>query len=537
MNPKGEWTCDGEPKNDAYSSQATGSHPPYQNTTPDCAVCGLPREAMETSTGKKPKRTIVSGTTFTSKPGLLPILLAIVGVILLLGVGFGLYRVIATRENNGEEVSGDATTAEFVSSKGVNGNLISQGEKILLSVTPEKTSAASAFASKDWLEAIARYQQATDNNRNDPESKIYLHNTQAIQAGNPLTIAAVVPIASSSDTAQEILRGVAQAQDEFNSSNPPAGRLLQVVIVNDLDSTKSAGLAQDLVQSPQILGVLGHGIDSGSRQAIAIYEQNNLAVLSPVSTSITPSGDGNSTVKTIPQTEKAGELLGNYLQTVGITLAKYANSQQSSPAAVVFFNSDSPYSELLKREFINALSQQNGKVVKEVDVTTADVASEINAASQAGANIAMLALSKNKVNQAVEIAQANASLSQALTLIGGDELYNPTILVAGGDAIADLVLAVPWRSQPNDPFATDAANIWKGRVSWRTATAYDATQALIEAISQNATRDAVSQQLASGIPIEGTNTQTNVLEEVPLVQATLGTEGPPGSQYQFDPVP
>ncbi|MEC4892390.1 MAG: ABC transporter substrate-binding protein [Oscillatoria sp. PMC 1051.18] len=531
MNPKGEWTCDGVPKNDAYSSQGTGPHPPHQNTGPDCAVCGLPREAMETS--KKSKTTVVSNPIGSSKPGLVPILLAVVGVILLLGVGFSLYRVVATRNNN---VS-DSGTTEFVSSNAVNESLISQGEKVLLEVTPAKSSAALAFTSKDWLEAIALYQQATDSDPNDPESKIYLNNTQAIQAGNPLTIAAVVPISSSSDTAKEILRGVAQAQDEFNSSAPPGGRLLQVAIVNDPEPTKSATLAQDLVQSPNILGVLGHGIDSGSRQAIAIYEQNNLAVLSPVSTSITPSGDGNSTVKTIPQTEKTGELLGNYLQTVGITLAEYANTQQSSPAAVVFFNSDSPYSELLKREFINALSQQNGRVVKEVDVTTADVATEINAASQAGANIAMLALSKNKVNQAVELAQANANLPQPLTLIGGDELYNPTILVEGGDAIANIVLAVPWRSQPNDPFAADAANLWKGRVSWRTATAYDATQALIQAISQNSTREAVSQQLASGIPIEGTNTEANVLEEVPLVQATPGTQGPPGSKYQFDPVP
>jgi len=241
-------------------------------------------------------------------------------------------------------------------------------------------------------------------------------------------------------------------------------------------------------------------------------------------------------LKTISLAQKANELLSTYLKTVGETLAKYANKKRSPASVVVFYNSDSNYSEKLKQQFVTALSQVNGKVVKEVDITVPgfNAGTELTDASKAGANIAVLALSKNKVDTAVAIAQANTAGN--LELVGGDELYNPTILVSGGDAIKGIVLAVPWSSQPNDPFAKQAASIWKGRVSWRTATAYDATQALATALNQSPTRNGVAQQLNQGIAISGTATDFNIFKEVPLVKAVSGSNGPPGSKYQFDPI-
>ncbi|TAD93659.1 MAG: amino acid ABC transporter substrate-binding protein, partial [Oscillatoriales cyanobacterium] len=45
------------------------------------------------------------------------------------------------------------------------------------------------------------------------------------------------------------------------------GRLLEIVIVND-EVGKTVSIAQDLVNSSSVLGVLGHGIDSSSQDAI-----------------------------------------------------------------------------------------------------------------------------------------------------------------------------------------------------------------------------------------------------------------------------
>ena len=45
---------------------------------------------------------------------------------------------------------------------------------------------------------------------------------------------------------------------------------------------------------------------------------------------------------------------------------------------------------------------------------------------------------------------------------------------------------------------------WRGKVSWRTATAYDATQAMIAGLQQSQQRDGLEQALHSqGFTVEG----------------------------------
>lgn len=100
---------------------------------------------------------------------------------------------------------------------------ISHGEKLLIS--SEKTSAKVAgiqeFNSGKFDIAIAQFRQSLQVKKNDPETLIYLNNGIAEQKSNAnlgekIEIAVSVPIGQESDIAQEILRGVAQAQSEFN---------------------------------------------------------------------------------------------------------------------------------------------------------------------------------------------------------------------------------------------------------------------------------------------------------------------------------
>lgn len=62
-------------------------------------------------------------------------------------------------------------------------------------------------------------------------------------------------------------------------------------------------------------------------------------------------------------------------------------------------------------------------------------------------------------------------------------MYNPRTLIDSGEAVANsgLVIAVPWHN-PNPEFAQKAQTFWQGTVSWRTAMAYDATQAMVEGL-------------------------------------------------------
>lgn len=529
------WNCDGVPKDGKNYSQAIpGGHTPYENNGPDCNICGLPQEAMIATKGGGGSSTTVvsttgSGTKKTSK-WLIPVIIA-ASILVLAAGGFGLYKILFSTDPEISNIDSSPSPTETINSQ--QGQLISQGEKILLDPTPDKEIGASAFNSQNWDGAITGYQQASSNNPNDPEAKIYLSNAQAQKAGNPLTIAVVVPIKSDPNSAKEILRGVAKAQEEFNQN--AKGSQLQVAIADDPGGLDSKTIAQDLVNTPEVIGVIGHGIDPFSEQAIQEYETAGLAVLSPRTTSVTDGG--KPTLKTITMDQKTNELLGSYLQGVGKTLTQYAAKTNPSPKSVIFYNSDSPYSKQLKDEIAKSLTQVKGQVVKDFDVKAGvDAKAAIAEATAGGAKVAFIALNKGKVSDAIAIAQANADAGFPLMLLGGDELYSPEILTQGGDAVKGIVLAVPWTFQASDPFAIDALKSWKGRVSWRTATAYDATKVLAQAASQNSNRSGVSTALTQGVTLSGYNTNFSIFDEVPLVEAKPGSSGPPGSNYEFSPI-
>lgn len=519
------WSCDGEPKNGKQYPNGTGPHEAYENYGPDCVICGLPREAMIPKT--KITKTQFVGTN--QSKWLIPA--AIAGLLLLGGAGIW-YLFGRETENLVIEPTTSPTTAPTTSptTTAVAANLLSAGEDILLDPNTYKTAGATAYSAQNWTEALTQYQQAVDNDPNDPESQIYLNNAKARQQGNPLVIAVAVPIDASPNSAKEILRGVAQYQAEFNQSQ--GARLLEVVIVNQQvnNPTQASPLAQEIINNPEILGILGYGSDPGSKQAIQTYEDQQFPVLSPINTQMS-----GATLKLIPLSQTSNKLLEDYLESAAKTLLEKAKIEKGNPQVIIFYNADSAYSTQLKQAIIDNLPQVNGQLVKEVDINSAGFDPSAQLSSAATGNTIILALSKNKISEAIAIASANQKLASPLLLMGGDELYTPEILTQGGDEITGIILAVPWSSKAGDTFATEAASMWKGRVSWRTTTAYDATKALVDLISQNPDRNAAYQSLQQGITLTTSQVDFNIFSEVPLVQAVPGGSLP-GATQDFKPL-
>ena len=96
------------------------------------------------------------------------------------------------------------------SPSGTIANRISLGNQILLTsqTTAAKEAGVKAFAKGDYQGAVQNFQASLQQNRNDPETIIYLNNATASK-GSFLKIAVSVPIGSNPNVAQEILRGVA----------------------------------------------------------------------------------------------------------------------------------------------------------------------------------------------------------------------------------------------------------------------------------------------------------------------------------------
>jgi branched-chain amino acid transport system substrate-binding protein len=380
------------------------------------------------------------------------------------------------------------TIFKFESETGSIGNRLLIQER----VNPDKQKGIEAFAKGDYQEAIASFKKSLLQQPNDPEILIYLNNAQA--GNNPLKIAVSVPIGTNLNVAQEILRGVATAQDEINQNGGIKGQKLQVQIVNDKNDPEIARkVAQELVKDRQVLGVVGHNASNASLAAAPIYQKEGLVMITPTSFANNLSGLGNYIFRIVPTTKVMAEALANYvIKTANKT--KIAFCYDSQAFDTVSF----------KDEFLAAFVSKGGQLVPTVCDLSAPNFNPTTAVTQvigSGADGLFIASHVDRLESAIAVAKANQG---KLALFSSPTMYTMKTLEAGQQAVQGLALVAPWHPQVNPSFADRMSQRWRGKVSWRTATAYDATQAMIAGLQQSQRRDGLQQALHSrGFTVEG----------------------------------
>ncbi|MDJ0733914.1 MAG: ABC transporter substrate-binding protein [Nostocaceae cyanobacterium] len=384
----------------------------------------------------------------------------------------------------------EATTTESPSDRQSISQRISFGEQILTTGTtsPAKREGVKAFADGSYDKAIANLQAALKIKKNDPETLIFLNNAR-IGSAKSYSIAASVPLTTESNSALEILRGIAQAQNEINAAGGIKGVPLKVAIANDENNPEIVQqIAKALVKNQQVLGVVGSYSSDVTLAAAKVYTEGKLVAISPTSTSVKISKFSPYILRTVPSDFMAARALANYM----------VNKLQKQKAAV-FFNSQSNYSLSLKSEFISSVSLQGGQVLTEFDLSQANFSADksIKKARQQGVEVLMLATNTSTLDKALQVVRVN---EKQLPLLGGDSVYTPKTLEIGREQALGMVVAIPWHinTNPSSEFPTESRQLWGGDVNWRTAMAYDATKALIAALKSNPTRMGVQQALTSG---------------------------------------
>lgn len=372
---------------------------------------------------------------------------------------------------------------------------MSFGQRILLpseSANPDfnqlKQAGINAMNAKQYEQAVTMFEDALRRDRNAPETLIYLNNAR-IGTGKSYAIAVPVPIKTDRAGSAEILRGVAQAQNQINQAGGIKGVPLKVAIASDDNDPEVAKqLAEAFVQVPDILGVVGHYASDVTLAAASVYNAQNLVMISPISSSVKLSGFGQSVFRTVPSDYVAARALSDY-----------ATKTLESPKKIaVFFNSQSGYSQSLKQEFSTAVSLSGGQIVDEFDLSKPNFNAQnaVNQALQQGAKALMLAANTGTLDKAMQVVQAN---QKRAILLGGDDVYAPRTLELGKEQAIEMVVAVPWHIAANlqSPFVIESRRLWGADVNWRSAIAYDATQALIAAMAQEPTRQGVQKALSS----------------------------------------
>ncbi|NEP50301.1 MAG: ABC transporter substrate-binding protein [Moorea sp. SIO3C2] len=375
-------------------------------------------------------------------------------------------------------------------------NYLSRGDHILFSdsTTLEKQLGVEAVTAVNYDEAVVKFTESLDLHRDDPEALIYLNNAR-IGDKPYYTIAAVVSISDDLNTAKDILRGVAQAQQEINQAGGIKGIPVKVLIANDDNNPEVAKkLALKLVSKPEILAVVGNFNSKVTQATADSYESGQLVTISPISTSVNLSGISNFVFRTVPNDLLAAR-----------ALAKHMLQDLKQHNVAVFYNSQSESSQSLKSEFVTAVFLEGGRVVSEFDVSEKNfsAAKSFKQAINRGAQALMLGADSSTLDQVLNVVQLNSkhrnSLGQQLVILAGNQVYSTkTLTVAGKDA-EGMVVALPWHplANPRSEFTKTADQLWGIDVNWRTAMAYDAVQALSAAIRRNPTRSGVQQELSA----------------------------------------
>jgi ABC-type branched-subunit amino acid transport system substrate-binding protein len=378
------------------------------------------------------------------------------------------------------------------------------------------------FNKGNYSKAAEFFKKATIAIHNDPEMWIYYNNARAIKQGKPLTLAVVIPANSRREISLEVLRGVAQAQNSFNEQREKSkAPLLKIIIANDdTEPSQARKVAQTLIRNRDVMGVIGHYTSKATDSALGEYEKAGLAIVSPSSTS--SSLKSKVFFRTVASNREMAKKLANY------AIDKKLNR------VVIFYRPGDLYSENLTEEFEKIFNKKQLMIIQRIDLTNPilnENTEEFLGKFKDETDGLIFFPNTELISVVIEIARVRNNMInlQKKPLLSSSVLYDPNTLESGGAALENLILAAPWfANAPNSKeFAKEAEKIWKGQVSWRTKTSYDATQAFIEALSASdkPSRLTVLEKLRSINPSG---------KEPVLVKVARGNGGPKDSEFRFE---
>lgn len=372
-----------------------------------------------------------------------------------------------------------------------------------------------AFKNSNYKDAKKFFEQAEDADPDDPIPSIFYANTLArlnSKDKNPLKLAVLVQI-DYKERAKVILKGVKDAQYNFNRDGGKDGRLLEIVIVNEGNEDKIArNVARELVKQTDILGIIGPFSSQMSNASLCVYQNKQIPIIVPASTSSKlnqvkecENKQDNVFFRTIPSTKEAARLytkkIEEFYQDNNLSFNDINNE------IIVFYDPTSIYSETIKNDVVNDFNNHfNEKKLKDPfyclelpenldkhnclnEDILLDLDEEISKIIK-NKKVALLLSSVKTNSVAIAITKQNAKLppEMQLQLFGSLALAEQPTL----DNLAEQPISKKSNPKPSvgmifvNP-CRQAKKEYKQEQSdekydWRYQSSYDATQALIDGI-------------------------------------------------------
>jgi branched-chain amino acid transport system substrate-binding protein len=357
-------------------------------------------------------------------------------------------------------------------------NRISLGEEILIKnkSSSEKKDGVSAFEDENYGVAMSKFADSLKNNPNDPEVRVYLNNAKVALFGvNPIKIAVSLPIGSNQELAEEILRGIALAQEEINKNSRinDIKDNLQVIIADDENDGKLAQkIANFFVKDSSILAVVGHIASTASQAAMPIYQSGQLVAITP--TSFSDDIKGNAYIfRMVPHTNSFAAKLSDYVRR-----------KINNPNVAICFDPDAPDNQYFRQKFEQILPASGGKIIPPISCPfkNSNFNSNIvvNTIKNNNANSLLVTTHVDRISQAIEVFKTVRDNRLQIDLFGSPTFYSNQTLKLGKEAVEGLIISVPYYASKDNEFSRKLEQHWGVTTdTWRVPMAYDATQAIV----------------------------------------------------------
>jgi len=256
-------------------------------------------------------------------------------------------------------------------------------------------------------------------------------------------------------------------------------KALEVAIANDdNDPSTAVQLATQFVKDASILAVVGHNASNASISAAPVYQKGGLVMMSPTSFAQNLTSIGNYVFRTAPS-----------VSSIAKSVSRYAIDTAGKNNFLICVDYQAIDNLSFDQEFIQAIEAAGAKrnpTKCDVSAPNFNPGTVVSQAKDKGANGLLLALYIDRIKEGLAVARANQG---QLAVFSSPTLYTDETLKAG-KALDGLVVAVPWHPAafPQNPFAQNAQKFWGIAVNWRTATAYDATLAIVAGLQTSNTR-------------------------------------------------
>ena len=303
--------------------------------------------------------------------------------------------------------------------------------------------------------------------------------------GDPIKIAVAAPMTGdNAEYGVGFLNAAKMKAEEWNNNGGVLGRQIEIVAYDDKNSAEEASsIAQKIVSSKGIVGVIGHFSSGVCLTAAPIYQENKMIEISPSAShaDYTAVGDFIFRNNTVIKAEAAA----------GIDIA--VNDLGKKKIGIISIKTDwGTVTAQVIKDLVETLGDADVTIVAHEEVVEGsdDYSPAITKLNQAGADVVICA---GMYSLVAPIAKQYKRVNPDIAIVGFSNSYSQQLIELGGKDVEGVAFPVIFFSGSEEPMTKQYVEEYEAKFGAKpsalTSQAYDSVGMLLSAIKEAGVTD------------------------------------------------